>query len=424
MSIRRAALVAAVVLLAGPARAQDSRVLTLEAAFARTLEKHPALSRFDHLRAGARAALEGGGLRPPLRVELEVENAPRSGQRSSLDSAETTLGLASVLERGGKNAARVAVAQAQLDALTLQEQQARIDLLAEVARRYLDLVAAQSLEQLASAELAQREQIVHATAQRVRAGATPESIRLAAEAALANAALQRERLRAQARAAALRLTLLWNGGEPDFDRGVGDPLSLPQTPSLQALRELLQRSPELRRFADESRVREARLQLARSARVWDIEWRAGVRRLEEDGSWAAVFGLSVPLGTARRAEPGVRAAQAELAVLSLERESEALSLEATLVEAHLRLTAASSEVAAARESLLPKLAQAERASERAFRAGALTYGEWAQVQGDAMTARREQLLAAVEAHRALIEIQRLTGSSFTESAPETSRNSP
>jgi cobalt-zinc-cadmium efflux system outer membrane protein len=137
-----------------------------------------------------------------------------------------------------------------------------------------------------------------------------------------------------------------------------------------------------------------------------------------------VFGVSVPLGTARRADPGVRAAQAELAMLSLERESEALSLEATLVEAHLRLTAASGEVAAARDSLLPKLAQAERASERAFRAGALTYGEWAQVQGDAMTARREQLLVAVEAHRALIEIQRLTGSSFTETAPQTSRTSP
>ena len=69
-------------------------------------------------------------------------------------------------------------------------------------------------------------------------------------------------------------------------------------------------------------------------------------------------------------------------------------------------------VATARDVLIPKFEQAERASERAFRAGALTYIEWAQVQSDVMSVRSEQLLAAVEAHRALIEIQRLTGSSF------------
>jgi cobalt-zinc-cadmium efflux system outer membrane protein len=120
----------------------------------------------------------------------------------------------------------------------------------------------------------------------------------------------------------------------------------------------------------------------------------------------------VPLGSARRAQPGIRAAQAELAALSLEREAEALSLEATLIEAHLRYSAASAEVRAARDVLLPKLEAAERASERAFRAGALTHLEWSQARTDHYATRREQLLSAIEAHRALIEIQRLTGAPF------------
>ena len=84
-----------------------------------------------------------------------------------------------------------------------------------------------------------------------------------------------------------------------------------------------------------------------------------------------------------RAEPGIRAAQAELASLALEREAEEPTLEATLVDAHMRLSAARGEVVAARDVLLPKLEQAERASERAFRAGALTYTEWSQVQSEA-----------------------------------------
>jgi cobalt-zinc-cadmium efflux system outer membrane protein len=412
MSFRWVAFTAAVILFCEFASAQAPRVLSLDSAFARALEKNPELARLDSVREGARATRDAESQSPPLRLELELENAPRSDQDSSFDSAETTLSLASVFERGGKREARAAAAGAQLNALELQGEQRRADLLAEVARRYLDVVAVQSMADLADAEVKQRKEVLTATTQRVRAGATPDSVRLAAEAALARATLQRERLRTQGLAAGLRLSLLWQSRAPDFERASGDILTIPLTPTLASLRDLIERSPELRRFADESRLREARLQLARSARATDIDWRAGVRRLEEDGSWAAVFGISVPIGNSSRAEPRMRAAQADLAALTFEREAEELSLEATLVEAHMRLSGASAEVTAARDILLPKFAQAESASERAFRAGALSYTEWAQLQSEAMTARREQLLAAVEAHRALIEIQRLTGSPF------------
>jgi outer membrane protein, heavy metal efflux system len=412
MPFRWAAIIAAMTLPCGLASAQGPRVLTLDTAFSRTLENHPDLARFRYLREGASAELEAGAMRAPLRLEFELENAPRTEQSSAFDTAEATLSLASVIERGGKREARAAVADAQLSSLTVQEEQHRADLLAEVARRYLDFVATQSMADLATAEVQQRTDTVTATAQRVRAGATPESVRLAAEAALARATLQRDRLIAQTRAAALRLAILWKSREPDFDRAVGNPLAVPATPSLQSLRELIARSPELRRFADESRLRDARLQLARSSQATDFEWRAGVRRLEEDNSWAAVLGFSVPLGSSSRANTGIRAAQAESTALTLEQEAEELTLDATLVEAHTRLSGASAEVAAMRDVLLPKFDQAERASGRAFRAGALTYTEWAQLQSDAMSARREQLLAAIEAHRALIEIQRLTGSPF------------
>ena len=187
-------------------------------------------------------------------------------------------------------------------------------------------------------------------------------------------------------------------------------MALPRVASLESLRALIDRSPELRRFATESRLREARVQLARARQFTDIEWSAGVRRLEEEGAWAAVVGVSVPLGSAARAAPGIRAAQAELTALSLERESESMTLEATLSEAWSQWSAASAEVQAGHDRLLPKLEQAERSSERAFRAGALTYAEWSQIQADVTAARREQLSAALEAHRAHIEIQRLTGS--------------
>jgi cobalt-zinc-cadmium efflux system outer membrane protein len=424
MSLRWAAFIAAVCWPCGPASAQEPRVLTLETAFTRTLEKHPELARYSHLREAARAEHDAEIQGAPIRVELDLENGPRTDQDSAFYSSELTLSLASAFERSGKREARGAVADAQFSALALQEEQRRVDLLAEVARRYLDFVTTQALADLMATDVTQRERVVEATARRMRAGASPESVHLSAEAALARATMQRDRLRGETYAAALRLAILWSSRTPDFDRGAGNPLVVPATPSLDSLRVLIESSPELRRFADESRLREARVQLARTATSADIEWRAGIRRLEEDGSWAAVAGIAVPLGSGSRAQPRIRAAQSELAALTLEREAEQLTLEATLIEAHTRLSGATAAVITARDVLIPKFEQAERASERAFRAGALTYLEWAQVQSDVMAVRSEQLLAAVDAHRALIEIQRLTGSSFTATPAASSRTLP
>jgi outer membrane protein, heavy metal efflux system len=412
MRLRWAAFAAATCLLCAPLPAQEARTLTLDEAFARLTARHPDLARFRYLRDRAQAELEGETQRPPLNASLEIENALGNDATSGFDAAEVTLSLASVLERGAKREARRAVADAQTQALGLVEEAKRLDLLAEVARRFLDLLAAQTLIQIAETELAQREQVVQASTQRVRAGASPDSVRLTAEAAVARARLQRERAQAETRAATQRLAALWNDRVPDFDRVAGDPLLLPPAPSLDSLRALIDRSPELRRFADESRLREARVQLARSARTADIQWQAGVRRLESTNDWAAVAGLTMPLGSTGRAAPRVQAAQADLVALSLERESEEITLFATLIDARARLESASVEVAMARTDVLPRLQRAEQAAERAYRAGALSYLEWAQVQGETSATRREQLQAAIDGHRALIEIQRLTGESF------------
>jgi cobalt-zinc-cadmium efflux system outer membrane protein len=216
------------------------------------------------------------------------------------------------------------------------------------------------------------------------------------------------------------LTVLWSEREPHIDRLSGDVLNIPAVPPLQALSSLLDRSPELRRFATETRVREARVQLARASESTDFQWQLGARRLEATNEWAAVAGLSVPLGNRTRAQPAIRAARADLAALELEREADEISLYATLSDAHARLSGATSEVNLARSEVLPRLAQAESAAERAYQSGALSFLEWAQVQSETADVRREQLAAAIDAHRALIEIQRLTGEPFLLSSSRSS----
>ncbi|MEP6908790.1 MAG: TolC family protein, partial [Pseudoxanthomonas sp.] len=83
------------------------------------------------------------------------------------------------------------------------------------------------------------------------------------------------------------------------------------------------------------------------------------------------------------------------------------------------------EVERLRMDILPKLDRAASAAEKAYRAGAISYLEWAQLQSEGIAARKQQLDVALDAQRALIELQRLTGQSLvTQTAPAARGTNP
>lgn len=393
-------------------QAQAPQRLTLDDAIARVATAHPDLRLIDARVAVLNAERERAEQHPPWTIGAQIENALGSGEARGLDEAEVTLTLASVLERGGKLDARRTLAQSRIDALAVQREARRLDLLAETARRYLAVVATDRSRSLAGLDVEQRRRTVAAARQRLQAGASPESVLLTAQAALARTELARDRTGQQWIAARQHLAALWGERAPSFDTVAGDPLALPAIAPLRALAAELERTPELAQFADERRIGEARLQLARSAASSDLEWQVGVRRLQSSDDTALVAAVTMPLGSRARAQPDIHVADAELAALSIEREAKGMSLYSTLVEAHGRYTTAQVEVARLQNEVLPKLNRAEQAAERAYRAGAISYLEWAQLQSERTATRQQQLDVALDAQRALIEIQRLTGQSL------------
>ncbi len=391
--------------------------LDLRQAFERTLERHPEMRRLPLQQAALTAEAEAAAQTPAWVAGVDLENALGSGDYRGMDGAELSLSLGSVLEPRTRRAARIGVAQSRLAGLDRQAEARRLDLLAEVARRYLDVLALQKETEALEATLEQRRATEKAARRRVAGGASPASVQLGAEAAVARAELELGRSRAATEAARRRLALMW-GGDP-VGQVTGDLLTLPVTPDFAHMASLLERTPELQRFADETRLREARLQLAQAQARPDLEWQVGLRRLQGSDDWALMGGLSLPLGTRRRAEPVIRAARAELDSLALEREAGDLDLRATLAEAHGRLQVDAITVRQTTEAVLPALERAEAAAGQAYRAGALSYLEWAQLQSELLATRRDRIAAARDFHRALIEIQRLTAEPFVlaERAP-------
>ena len=417
MRARLVALAACVAaMLALPALAADR--LTLDDAFARVEQAHPDLRLAGGQRTVLTAELDRASFKPPLVVGASAENILGTGEASGLSGAELTLTLASVLERGGKLDARRALVQSRIDSLALQRESKRLDLLAEVARRYLAVVSAQRQREIADLDIGQRKRTVAGARQRLQAGASPESVVLTAEAALARAELERARAVQREAGAKQHLAALWGERDPGFQVVAGSPLALPKVASFDELTTWLARTPEIAQFAGEQRIREARLQLARTQATPDIDWQVGVRRLQATDDFGFVASASMPLGARSRAEPEIRVAEAELALLEIERESRNLSLYSTLADAHGRYLSAQLEVRRLGSEVIPKLGRAETEAERAYRAGAISYLEWAQLQSERTSARKQQLEAALEAQRALIEIQRLTGQPFVAGPAE------
>jgi cobalt-zinc-cadmium efflux system outer membrane protein len=410
-------------LLAVPAQATPpAPTLDLRQAFALTLERHPDLRRLPLQQAALIADADQAAQKPAWTVGASVENVLGTGAFRGADAAELTLSLGSVLEPQARRDARVGLAQSRLAGLDITAEGRRLDLLAEVARRYLEVLALQEEAAALDATVAQRRAAAAAARRRVGAGASPASVQLGAEAAVARADLELARTNAAAEAARRRLALMW-GGDP-VGNVEGDLLALPDTPDFDQLVTLLEATPDLQRFAGEARLREARLQLAQTQARPDIEWEVGVRRLQGSEDWALMGGLSVPLGNRRRAEPAIRAARAELDSLAIEREAGELDLRATLAEAHGRLQVDALAVRQLTENVLPALERAESAAGQAYRAGALSYLEWAQLQAELLSARRDRLAAARDFHRALIEIQRLTTEPFVLAAATPNETTP
>ena len=399
------------VVLALPARAAaPPPVLDLRQAFSLTLERHPDLRRLPLQQAVVSAEADLAAQKPAWVAGASLENSLGSGDYRGFDGAELTVSLGSVLESPSRREARIGLAQSRWAGLDVEAEARRLDLLAEVARRYLDVLALQEEAAALEAALAQRGKAATAARRRVAAGASPSSVQLGAEASVARAELELARTQAATEAARRRLALMW-GGDPTGPVA-GALLTLPATPDLASLASLLERTPELQQFASERRVREARLQLAQAQSRPDLEWQVGLRRLQGSDDWALMGGLSVSLGNRQRAEPGIRAARAELDALALEREADELDLRATLVEAHGRLQVDALTVRQTTDKVLPALERAEFAAGQAYRAGALSYLEWAQLQAELLSARRDRIAAARDFHRALIEIQRLTAEPF------------
>jgi cobalt-zinc-cadmium efflux system outer membrane protein len=411
-SFARACIACAFILSASAIPAQAGE-LTLAAALDSALRNHPDLraSALEIDAAQARLVQAGLGLNPEL--SLELENFGGSGEARGTDALETTLSLSQVVELGGRRALRRAAAEAGLETASIEQRAREFDVLAEVTRRFIDVVASQEHGRLAADAVNLATSTLDAISARVTAGRSPLAEQSRARIALTRALIDQRQAASELRTARYALVASWGGMEPDFSTARAGIFDLHTLEPVQVLLDRLEASPDLMRFATETRLREAERRLARAQARPSLAFSLGLRRLAENDDTALVAGVSMPLAVRDRNQGAIREADVRLAQTGALASAARIRARADLLGLHQQVDADRARVETLRNEALPQAQLALEQTRSGYERGRFSFLELATAQEELLALQAAAIDAAADYHRLLVDIERLTGAVAT-----------
>lgn len=408
-SPRRACVVLWLSMLASvtPALAQQAE-LSLAEALDRTLERNPELVALGLGRQGAEGQLQQSRLKPNPDLHVALQDVFGTDSYGDIDSAETTVSLEWVLERGVRQR-MIDAAQSGLEAYVASIEVHRLDEAAETARRYVECLLLQGRLVTRAEGVRLAEQTVGAVRRRVDATRAPQAELARAEAELARAEILQEDVEHELLSAYRELSAQWGETRPSFVTVAGEMGMLPSLEPLEAIVARIDANPVLLNFASQQRLDEAQLRLeeARSRPSWRVS--GGLRRFEATDDQALVAGLTVPLAWKNRNQGRIAEARANVARTTAEASAARVDIETSLFVLYQELNHDIDVAGRLARDIIPRIETALDGTRRLYEAGGYSYLELALVQSQLLGAREELLSVTADAHTLVIEIERLTG---------------
>ena len=412
----------AVLLLSPNARAQGNNpatdkptTLTLATAIKRTLAENPAFKVFTLRQASLDGQQQTQALAPGYQLGFEAENFAGTGQLKGFDGAEFTVSLSSVIEMGGKRDARRDLGSHRSAMLAAERKITALTLLAEVTRRYIDVLAGQESLQLAFDATSLAEETLLAVEKRAKAGSTPKAEIKRALAAVGNARLNASSKQQQLVAAKMSLALLWNeswnensnDSSPTFNTVAGNLYHFSQDVSFDRLYAKIKQNPAILSFASEERLKSAQLRLAKSQSSTDIQWTLGVKQLQDVGDTALVAGFSIPLFSSSNNSGAIISAQAERDEVQARKITAMLQLHNQLQQAYSSRKQAIYSANSLRNTIIPLLEEALAETQIAYQRGLYSYLDYLNARQELLLARRALIKSATAALRFGADIEQL-----------------
>ncbi len=391
------------------AAAEPAPELGLRDAIRAALAGNPELRNFAYAFKAQDGQAAQAAVRPNPQLDFQAEDFLGSGQSRGFTGAEFSLSLSQTIELGDKRRRRIEVASEERRIIEAERGLRQLDVIAEVARRFIGVAADQERVALGARAvqlaMATRDEVQ----KRVDAARSPLAEASRAGIQLARARLDQTEVQRQLAADRQRLASLWGDREPSFARVSAALYRLPAVADFELLRERLERNPDLGRYLSEARLRDAEVRLALAAGVQNLTLEAGLRRTQQGGDEALLFGATLPLGVNDRNAGNIATARAARERVDGERAALALRLNSELYGLYQQLAQARAEVEGLEQEILPRAHEALEQAEYAWQRGRYGYLEWVDVQRELLAVERQHIDAAERYHLTLNEIERLTG---------------
>lgn len=383
--------------------------LTLRQAVEAALARNPDLAVSSYELQVADARITQAGLRPNPEAAVEFENFLGTREASGVKSLDTTLSLGQVLELGGKRTFRIDVARLDGEVTGMTRQAQQLDVLAEVTRRFIALVAAQQAVALSHRANELSKQTLNVITARVQAARTPLAEQSRASIAVTRAHIEQQQADNNLQSARRMLAALWGGKTVEFTSASADLFTLPAVKSFEVLSAQLQGNPDFLRFASEARLRDAELRLERARAKPNLTVSVGVRRFESTDNSAFVAGVSMALPMYDRNQGAIREAEVRREQLRVQSQSALIRADATLFSLYQELVSARTRVDTLRSEAIPQAEAALAQTQNGYERGRFSYLELAVAQQELLGLQGAAIEAAADYHQQLTEIERLTG---------------
>lgn len=398
----RSWLLATALALATPSLAL-AEPLTLPEALSRAAKADPSRPALAARLNAAEAAVRQASVRPNPVVGVEVEDLAGSGSYSLIDRTQATVYYQQSQERGGKRAARGALARSDISLTRLRDDVRVLDLLHEAELAWIDAVAAEAEARLAADRLTIAQRAQAEVDRRVKVARDPLFAGARADAQVAEARIALSQAQAKATNARRALAAFWGGGEIEIDANALEDLSPADQVAGPAS------ATDLALIEAQRGVAAARLRVEESKAVQDPTWRAGLRYLNEGGDVAAVIGGSIPLGRYDTNKAGIEQARAAQTAAELDLIGARTVFERKIAAVQASLAQKAGEARRIAAEVVPANARTVDLVREGFNRGGFSYLDVIEAQKALIDAkaRRLAVLKSFQIDRA--QLNRLTG---------------
>ena len=388
---------------------EPTGTINLRQALTLALTHNPDLKAFSWaVRAGEAKTLQAG-LRPNPELETEIEEFGGSGDLSGFSAIETTIQLGVPIDLGGVRRKQRQIAGLEAELAGWDYETARLDVLTQVNRAFIDVLAAQEVVTLNEELVRLAEQVFNTAKAQVEAGKVSPVQQMRTQVELANSRISLETSKRELEGARFVLAATWGSTSPTFEKVEGQFEMATPIPTVEQFADRVTQNPNIVRWTAEIAHRSAAIQLERSRRVPDLSIDGGMKHLSESGDVAFILGLSLPLPLFDRNQGAIREAEYNLAKAFEEQKSAEVTVRTALATAYSALSAVAGTVSSLKNEVLPSAQGTFDAVTEGYRIGKFDFLEMLDAQRTLFDVKGSYIDALAKYHKAVADVERLIG---------------